>query len=65
MDIFINNADVNLKLATLATKSEIKAEQDKILQLKSFDSSYFRGKSIKPPYTSDERLAPFLEYIEE
>ena len=62
---FINNADLNKKVATLATKAELKAEQDKILQLKSFDSSYFLGKSIKPPYTSDDRLAPLLDYIEE
>ena len=64
MTRFINNADLNKKVATLVTKVDIKAEQDKILQLKSFDPSYFRGKSIKPPYTSDDRLAPLLDYIE-
>ena len=64
MTRFINNADLNKKVVTLVTKVDIKAEQDKILQLQSFDSSYFRGKSIKPPYTSDDRLAPLLNYIE-
>ena len=64
MTRFINSADLNKKVATLVTKVDIKAEQDKILQLKSFDPNYFRGKSIKPPYTSDDRLAPLLDYIE-
>ena len=30
---FINNADLNKKVATLATKAELKAEQDKIIKL--------------------------------
>ena len=30
---FINNSDFNKKLATLATKAELKAEQDKIINL--------------------------------
>ena len=42
----INNVELNCKLASLATKAEIKAEQDKIIKLQAFDSSYFRGKSI-------------------
>ena len=33
------------KVATLATKAELKAEQDKIIKLQAFDSSYFCGKS--------------------
>ena len=32
-------------MATLVTKAELKAEQDKILKLQVFDSSYFWGKS--------------------
>ena len=32
-------------LATLATKVALKAEQDKIIKLQAFGSSYFRGKS--------------------
>ena len=35
----------NDKVATLVTKAELKAEQDKIIKLDAFDSSYFRGKS--------------------
>ena len=31
-------------LATLATKGELNAEQDKLIELKTFDSSYFLGK---------------------
>ena len=42
---FINNSDLNKKVATLATKAELKAEQEKIIKLQAFDSSYFRGKS--------------------
>ena len=42
---FINNADLDKKVGTLATKAELKAEQDKITKLKAFDSSYFCGKS--------------------
>ena len=33
------------KLTTLATKAELKAEQNKITKLQTFDSSYFRGNS--------------------
>ena len=42
---FINNADLNNKAVTLATKAELKAEQAKITKLQVFDSSYFCGKS--------------------
>ena len=42
---FINNADLDKYVAKLATKSELKAEQEKILKLQALDSSYFRGKS--------------------
>ena len=41
----INNADLDKKVATLATKAELKAEQDRITKSKAFDSNYFRGKS--------------------
>ena len=40
----VKNSDLNTKLATLATKAELEAEQDKIVKLKAFDSSYFLGK---------------------
>ena len=33
------------RVAILATKTELKAEKDKIANLEAFDSSYFRGKS--------------------
>ena len=33
------------RVATLAKKAELKAEQDKITKLQAFDSSYFQGKS--------------------
>ena len=33
------------RVAILATKTELKAEKDKIAKLEAFDSSYFRGKS--------------------
>ena len=42
---FINNSDLDRKLATLATKAELKDEQDKIIKFQAFNSSYFRGKS--------------------
>ena len=43
---FINSADLDKKkAATLATKAEPKAEQDKIIKLQAFDSNYFRGKN--------------------
>ena len=42
---FIDNADLDKGVAILATKTELKAEKDKIAKLEAFDSSYFRGKS--------------------
>ena len=43
---FINSADCDKKKKkTLATKVELKVEQDKIIKLQAFDSSYFRDKS--------------------
>ena len=41
----VKNFDSNTKLATLATKAELKTERDKIVKLKAFDSSYFSDKS--------------------
>ena len=40
---FVKNFDLKIKLATLARKSELKSEEDKIVKLKAFDSSYFSG----------------------
>ena len=42
---FVNNADLDKKAATLATKAELKEEQDKITKLQALDSSHFRGES--------------------
>ena len=38
---FINDADLDDKIVTLGTKAELKAEQDKIEILQTFDSIYF------------------------
>ena len=36
----------NTKLATLATKGELKAEKDKIAKVETFDLNYFHCKSF-------------------
>ena len=41
----VRNSDLSTKLATFVKKAELKAEQDKIVKLQTFDSSYFGGKS--------------------
>ena len=41
---FINNSDLDKKIATINEKAELKVEPDKILQ--SFDSSYLRVKKL-------------------
>ena len=42
---FINNADSDKKSSNISNKAELKAEQDKITKLETFDSNYFRIKS--------------------
>ena len=42
---FVKTSDSNTKLATLATNTELKANEDKIVKLQVFDSTYFRDKS--------------------
>ena len=42
---FINNVKLNKKVETLATKGELRAEQDKLSKLQASDSSCFHGKS--------------------
>ena len=43
---FINNPDFNEKIATIATKAELKTEQDKIIKLQLLDHpSYFCNKN--------------------
>ena len=44
MSNLVNYSDLNTKLATLATKAELKAEEEKIVELQQFDSSYFHTK---------------------
>ena len=41
----VKNAELDKNVATLATKAELKAEQDKIIKRQAFDSSYFGGKN--------------------
>ena len=41
---FINNTDLNRKVAMLATKAGLKAEQDKIGKLETCDFNYFLDK---------------------
>ena len=41
---FINNADLNKKVATLAAKAELNAEEDKVIKLKTYDLIHFLGK---------------------
>ena len=41
----VKNFDLNIKVATLATKAELKAEHDKIVKLQTHDLSYFLGKN--------------------
>ena len=45
--VFVINVDLDKKnVATLATKSELKGELDKIIKLQPFDCGHFRDKSI-------------------
>ena len=41
----MDNTNFGKKIATLAKKAELKAEQDEIVKLQAFRSSYFLGKS--------------------
>ena len=43
---FINASDLNKKIEILAKKAELKAEQDKIVKLETYDLSYFLGKNV-------------------
>ena len=42
---FINNFDLDKNIETLATKADLKAEQDKIVKLQTYDSSLYIGQS--------------------
>ena len=41
----VKNVNLSKKLATLVTKAESKAEQDKIMKLQTLDLNYFHCKS--------------------
>ena len=41
---FINDSDLHKKIKKLASKAELKAEQDKIVKLETYNLSYFLGK---------------------
>ena len=41
----VKKSDLNTKLATLATKTGLKAKQDEIVKLQAFHSSFFHGKN--------------------
>ena len=41
---FGGDINVKLDLSNYATKTELKAKQDKIINLKTFNLSYFKGK---------------------
>lgn len=41
---FIDDSDKDKKIAALATKGELKTNQDKVMKLKAFDSTHIRGK---------------------
>ena len=53
---FINNSDLDKKIATIDEKAELKVEPDKIVKLQSFDSSYLRVKS----YFEDDLTQNYL-----
>ena len=57
---FVDNADLNNKVAKLATKARLKAKQDEIIKLRSFDSSYFRCKSH---FEDDDTQKCFSRFI--
>ena len=53
---FTNNFDFDKKIAIVATKAKLKAEQDEIIEI--FDSDYFRGKS----HFEDDRMQNCLVF---
>ena len=43
---FVNNSDIGNKMKTLATKTKLKIEQDKIIKLQTYDLITFICQSI-------------------
>ena len=62
----VKNSDLNTNLSTLATKAELKAEQDKIVKLQTHDLSYFLGKNFFGDDGSQNMFAyqPALDMLE-
>ena len=56
--ILQKNSDLSTKLETLATKAELKAKINKIVNLQAFDSSYFRDKS----HFQDDGIQNYLAF---
>ena len=56
---FIDNSDLDKKIATSATKAELKSEQRKTTKLQAFDSGYFRAKSHFDDY---DRMQNYLVF---
>ena len=56
---FIDNSDLDKKIATLATKEELKSEQRKTTKLQAFDSSYFHTKSHFDDYNGMQKYLVF------
>ena len=59
---FIINSDLDKKIETLATKAELKAQQNKIVKLQTYDSNLFIGQSY---FFSDglQNLLIFLKFL--
>ena len=43
---FVKNSDLNIKIGTLAIKTELNTEQDKIVKLQAHDLNYFLSKNL-------------------
>ena len=58
--------ELNKEISKSATKTELKTEQNKILKLKAFDSSYFRGKTHFEEDSAQNYLVlqPMYRYFE-
>ena len=59
---FIINSDLDKKIETLATKAELKAQQNKIVKLQTYDSNLFIGQSY---FFSDglQNLLIFFKFL--
>ena len=42
----LKKSELNIKLATLATKAELKTEQEQMVKLQTYDLRYFVGKNF-------------------